>query len=104
MTYIKETDLQDLENVTGGALAEFDQLAQTLYASPLTQYPAKFASNLEHISDSDLINFVKDQLEKNYAVNADFHLISDDNINVFTDEITGQQLSFSDVLAKIQFA
>ena len=97
MTDIKETNLQDLEYVTGGAVEEFGQLAGILV--PYSKQSSKLAGG--NLSSEQLAFIMKDKLANVYAIDADFYLNSSRCINVFRDQMTGQTLSYSDVLERI---
>lgn len=99
MTDIKETNLQDLEYVTGGAVKEFGQLAGILVASPYSKQSSKLAGG--NLSSEELAFIMKDKLANVYAIDADFYLNSSRCINVFRDQMTGQTLSYNDVLERI---
>ena len=91
---IKETSLQELENVTGGAAHEFSQIASIVLASPIKQQYAKLA-------DSDLAILLKDKLSQIYAIDADFYAGTDHSINLFRDQATGEKLAYADVIDRI---
>ena len=101
MTNIKETSLQELENVTGGAAQEFGQMASILLDSPVAKKSAILADSSNLCSNSQLAILVKDKLAQIYAIDADFFAATDHSINIYRDQLTGKQLAYADVLARI---
>ena len=102
MTNIKETNLQDLEYVSGGAAAEFSQLSSILVHSPVAKHALALEDNASALSNSELASFMKDTLAKEYNIYADFYLgANGSGLNIFKDRLSGKRLSYSDVLSRV---
>lgn len=97
---IKETSLQELENVTGGAAQEFGQIASIVLASPIKQQYAKLADS-EILSNNELAIILKDKLSQIYAIDADFYAGANHSLNIYRDQMTGKKLAYADVLDRI---
>ena len=102
MTNIKETNLQDLEYVSGGAAAELIQLSSILAHSPVAKHALALENNAPALSNSKLASIMKDTLAKEYNIYADFYLGSKGSgLNIYKDSLSGETLSYSDVISRI---
>lgn len=102
MTNIKEANLKDLEYVSGGAAAEFGQLASILLPSPAASRAVALEDNASALSNTELASLMRHTLAKEYNIYADFYLGSKGSgLNIFKDRLSGERLSYSDVLSRI---
>ena len=102
MTNYKETSLNELEYVTGGAAQEYAALARYILPKQLAGGSIGIIDDIKILENSSIASQLTDTLASKFGIIAKFqHPFAEEASNIYMDKLTGQSLAYADVIKRL---